>query len=77
MDKMKKTVDKSPTVVYTKNIKKARPRTVMPNSILLLKNNAIAFEGRRYFLMEVTKSNKRIIKEIMYSKSMSTTSNPD
>ena len=35
----------------------------------IVKNNA-SFDGGRYFFMEITKSNKIIIKDIMYSLSI-------
>ncbi len=53
-------------------IEKARPQAVMPNKYRL-KNNAL-LGGGRYFFMEITKSNKIIIKDIMYSLSIATTS---
>jgi len=39
----------------------------------IYKNNA-SFDGGRYFFMEITKSKRIIIKEIMYSLSIATTS---
>ncbi len=60
---------------YIMIIEKGKLQTVMPKS-LFLKNNA-ALAGWRYFFMETTKSRRIIIKEIMNSLSISTTSSPD
>lgn len=45
----------------------------MPKFDELLKNNAIALDCWRYFLMEFNRSNKRIINDIMYSQSIKAT----
>ena len=36
LTKQKITIDKSPKVMYTKNIKKARPQTVVPHSQFII-----------------------------------------
>ena len=46
-------------------------------SVLFMKNNADLWLSGRYFFMETTKSRRIIIKEIMNSLSISTTSSPD
>ena len=43
-------------------------------SVLFMKNNADLWLSGRYFFMEITKSNRTIIKQIMYSLSIAVTS---
>lgn len=43
-------------------------------SVLFMKNNADLWLSGRYFFMEITKSNRIIIKQIMYSLSIAVTS---
>ena len=43
-------------------------------SVLFMKNNADLWLSGRYFFMEITKSKRTIIKQIMYSKSIAITS---
>ena len=42
-------------------------------SVLFMKNNADLWLSGRYFFMEITKSNRIIINEIMYSLSIAIT----
>lgn len=43
-------------------------------SVLFMKNNADLWLSGRYFFMEITKNNRTIIKQIMYSLSIAVTS---
>ena len=58
-------------ICYIIKIQKARPQTVMPKECIY-KNNA-SFDRGRYFFMEITKSNRIIINDIMYSLSIAIT----
>ena len=54
-------------------IEKGKTSNGYAKTKVLLKNNANALDGWRYFFMEITISNKVIIKQIMYSLSIAIT----
>ena len=58
-------------VGYIMNIEKGKTSNGYAQTIGYLKNNAKALDGWRYFFMEITKSNRINIKDIMYSLSIS------
>ena len=69
------------TVILTKScfgyimiIEKGKTLNGYAISVLFMKNNADLWLSGRYFFMEITKSNRTIIKQIMYSLSIAVTS---
>ena len=65
-------VDFSSEWLYNTNRKRQDLKRLCQKS-LFIKNNA-SFDGGRYFFMEITKSKRIIINEIMYSLSIAITS---
>jgi len=72
LQKFFKIVDKTYFIKYNK-YRKGKTSNGYAKKNVVIKNNAL-LGGGRYFFMEITKSNRIIINEIMYSLSIAITS---
>ena len=69
---MDKSLDKANSFIYNKNRKRQDLKRLCPKNFVI-KITLLALVGWRYFFMEITKSNRTIINEIMYSLSIAIT----